>query len=99
MAQLLYVDLTRETMRDVRSLRAGIKIYRGTGVDAMIVSNLVNPIADPIREGNVIVFAPRLLTGTGFPTGTRYDVVTKAPLNNTLTSANSGGVVDSSAPK
>jgi aldehyde:ferredoxin oxidoreductase len=49
------------------------------GVDARMVSDLVNPTADPIGEGNVIVFAPGLLTGTGFPTGTKYDVVTRRP--------------------
>lgn len=52
----------------------------------------MDPSTDPFSPENVVVIASGPLTGTGVPLGSRYEVITKSPLNGTLTSANSGGV-------
>ena len=87
------VDLTdgkvtiQETPADLKKNYLG-----GRGFGARIVTDRIDPTIDPLSPGNVIVFAAGPLTGTGIPLGSRYEVTTKAPLNDTLTSANSGGV-------
>ena len=47
--------------------------------------------ADPLSPENLLIFANGPLTGTNSPTGGRYMVITKQPLNNMIGSANSGG--------
>jgi aldehyde:ferredoxin oxidoreductase len=46
---------------------------------------------DAFGEENKIFFVTGPLTGTAAPTGGRYMVVTKSPLNNVIASSNSGG--------
>ncbi len=47
---------------------------------------------DPLSEKNKLIFISGPLTGSSSPTAGRYMVVTKAPLNGLIGSANSGGV-------
>jgi aldehyde:ferredoxin oxidoreductase len=67
------------------------KYLGGRGFGVRIISDLVNPVIDPLSDQNVVVFAAGALTGTRMPMGSRYDVVTRSPLTGTLSSANSGG--------
>lgn len=46
---------------------------------------------DPLSEDNKLVFINGPLTGSQSPTAGRYMIVTKAPLNGLIASANSGG--------
>lgn len=91
--KMVFVDLTKgkvmvqPTPDDLKRLYLG-----GRGFGARIVSDRIDPKIDALSPENVIVFAAGPLTGTGIPLGSRYEVTTKAPLNDTLTSANSGGV-------
>lgn len=52
----------------------------------------VDAKVDPLSAENKLIFAPGPFTGTYAPSAGRYDVVTKAPLNNTLAASNSGGM-------
>lgn len=61
------------------------------GYAAKIIFDEVNPKADPLGSENKLIFAAGPLTLTPSPTGARYDVVTKSPLNNTIAASNSGG--------
>jgi len=61
------------------------------GYAAKIIFDEVNPKADPLGPENKLIFATGPLTLTPSPTGARYDVVTKSPLNNTIAASNSGG--------
>jgi aldehyde:ferredoxin oxidoreductase len=61
------------------------------GYAAKIIFDEVNPKADPLSPENKLIFATGPLTLTPSPTGARYDVVTKSPLNNTIAASNSGG--------
>jgi aldehyde:ferredoxin oxidoreductase len=91
--KMAFVDLTsgkvtiQPTPSDLKKNYLG-----GRGFGARIVSDRIDPKIDPLSPKNVIVFAAGPLTGTGIPLGSRYEVTTKSPLNDTLLSANSGGV-------
>jgi aldehyde:ferredoxin oxidoreductase len=91
--KMAFVDLTggrvtiQPTPPDLKKNYLG-----GRGFGARIVSDRIDPKIDALSPKNVIVFAAGPLTGTGIPLGSRYEVTTKAPLNDTLLSANSGGV-------
>ena len=64
----------------------------GRGFGIRLLTDMVDPSADPLGEKNVLVFAAGPLTGTGIPLGSRYEVSTISPLSGTAMSANSGGV-------
>lgn len=90
--RLLDVDLTARTCVPVPypdDLKTEYLGGRGLGV--RILSDEIDASTDPLGPENILVFATGPLTGTGVPLGSRFDVVTRSPLNGTLTSANSGG--------
>jgi len=91
--KMAFVDLTKGLVT-IQQTPADLKrdYLGGRGFGARIVTDRVNPKTDALSPENVIVFAAGVLTGTGIPLGARYEVTTKAPLNDTLSSANSGGV-------
>ena len=61
------------------------------GYAAKIIFDEVDPKADPLGPDNKLIFATGPLTLTPAPTGGRFNVVTKSPLNNTIAASNSGG--------
>ncbi|WP_067048995.1 aldehyde ferredoxin oxidoreductase family protein [Methanofollis ethanolicus] len=90
--RLLEVDLTAGTCTPVPypdDLKRDYLGGRGLGVH--ILSDGIDASTGPLGPENILVFATGPLTGTGVPLGSRFDVVTRSPLNGTLTSANSGG--------
>jgi aldehyde:ferredoxin oxidoreductase len=90
---ILYVNLTEESIREKPYPDTWKRKYLGgRGLGVAIISEMVDPVCDPLGGENVLVFATGPLTGSGIPLGSRYDVITKSPLTGTLTSANSGGV-------
>ncbi len=62
---------------------------RGLG-SAMLWQELPAKI-DPLSPQNMLIFVTGPLNGTGAALSSRYEVVTKSPLTNTILSANSGG--------
>lgn len=90
---ILRVDLTRGTAKLEVTDRKLVRDYIGArGLGAKIIFDEVDASADPLGPDNKIVFAPGPLTGTFAPSGGRYNVITKSPLNNTIAASNSGGV-------
>jgi len=68
------------------------KDYLGArGLGTKYFCNEVDPKVDPLSPENKLIFAPGPLTGTYAPSGGRYNVVTKGPLNGTIAASNSGG--------
>lgn len=67
------------------------KFLGGRGLGVKIISDEVDPRADPLSEENKIVFAVGPLTKTPAPTSGRYAVVSKSPLTGTIADSNSGG--------
>lgn len=90
--KMALIDLSKgavtiqETPADLKKNYLG-----GRGFGARIITDRIDPNIDALSPENVIVFAAGSLTGTGIPLGNRYEVTTKSPLNDTLTSTNSGG--------
>jgi len=91
--KIAYANLTDGTI-EVKPFPDELKrqYLGGRGVGARLVTDMVDPKADPLSAANVLVLATGPLTGTGVPAGSRYEVTTKSPLNGTLASANSGGM-------
>ncbi len=90
--KIAYVDLTKGTI-DIQETPTDLKrdYLGGRGFGTKIISDRMDPLVDPLSPENIFVFASGPTTGTGIPLGSRYEVSTKSPLNDTLMSANSGG--------
>ncbi|TAJ44955.1 aldehyde ferredoxin oxidoreductase family protein [Methanofollis fontis] len=90
--RLLYVDLTGETVRpgpypdDLKRDYLG-----GRGLGVRLLSEMIDASTEPLGPENVLIVASGPLSGSGVPLGSRFDVITRSPLNGTITSANSGG--------
>ena len=89
---VLRVDLTKGAVTREATHIALAHTYLGArGFGGQIIRDEVAPDTDPLSPANKIVFAPGPLTGTFAPSAGRYEVVTKAPLNNVIAASNSGG--------
>ena len=90
--KILHVDLARERAEERPFPEEWRRAYiGGRGLGVRILMDMIDPGIDPLSPENVLVFATGPVAGSGFPMGSRYDVVTKSPLTGTATSANSGG--------
>jgi len=63
----------------------------GRGLASKILYDELPAGVDPLSPENKLIFSSGPLTGTTAPTGGRYMVVTKGPLNGAIASSNSGG--------
>jgi len=63
----------------------------GRGLGSAILWNELPPQTDPLSPENMLILATGPLNGTGAALSSRYEMVTKSPLTNTILSANSGG--------
>ena len=90
--KLLRVNLSTSQV-STEPLDPGLaKDYLGArGLGTKYFCNEVDPRVDPLSPENKLIFAPGPLTGTYAPSGGRYNVVTKGPLNGTIAASNSGG--------
>jgi aldehyde:ferredoxin oxidoreductase len=68
------------------------KTYIGArGLGSRYLFDEIDPRIDPLSPENKLIFVAGPLTGTYAPSGGRYNVVTKGPLNGTIAASNSGG--------
>ena len=89
---VLRVDLTKGAVtREATDIALAHTYLGARGFGGQIIRDEVAPDTDPLSPANKIVFAPGPLTGTFAPSAGRYEVVTKAPLNNVIAASNSGG--------
>ncbi len=63
----------------------------GKGLGARILYDIVPAGVDPLEPDNALVFTPGVLTGSGAPCSSRYNVSTKNLLTGGIASANCGG--------
>lgn len=63
----------------------------GRGVGSKLLYDEVDAGVDPLSAENKLIFMTGPLTGTGAPCSSRYMVITKSPLTDTIGSSNSGG--------
>lgn len=90
--RVLRINLTSGEIRK-ESLPPEIttKFIGGRGLGTYLLQREVSPTAEPLSPENKVYVAAGPLTGTSAPAGSRYMVVTKAPLNGGVASSNSGG--------
>ena len=92
MGKILRVDLSTGKIGEEPLNEQIAKDFIGArGYAVKLFSDEVNPKIDPLGPENKLIFATGPLTLTSSPAGSRYDVVTKSPLNNTIAGSNSGG--------
>ena len=88
----LRVDLTKGTVtREATDIGLAHTYLGARGMGGKIILDEVAPETDALSPANKIVFSPGPLTGTFAPSAGRFEVVTKAPLNNVIAGSNSGG--------
>lgn len=92
MGKLLRVNLTDGTLTEEALDAETARDYiGGTGYATRLVYNEVPPQADPLGPDSKLVFMTGPLTGTTFPTASRYQVCTKSPLTGIWVDASSSG--------
>lgn len=90
--KVLRVNLTKgEVYKEPLPRDLARNFIGGRGLGGKMLSSEIPAKIDPLEEQNKIFFITGPLTGTTAPTGGRYMVVTKSPLNNVIASSNSGG--------
>jgi len=91
--KMLRVNLTDRTIKTENlDEKLAKKFLGGRGLGTKILYDEGVATVEPLSPENKLIFINGPLTGANVPTGGRYMVVTKAPLNNMIASSNSGGV-------
>ncbi|MBU1036337.1 aldehyde ferredoxin oxidoreductase family protein [bacterium] len=92
MGKILRVNLTTgKTSEEPLNEEIARKFIGARGYGAKIIFDEVSHNTDPLGSENKLIFATGPLTLTTTPTGGRYNVVTKSPLNGVIAASNSGG--------
>lgn len=91
--KMLRINLTDRTIKtEDLDEKLAKKFLGGRGLGTKILYDEGVATVEPLSPENKLIFINGPLTGANVPTGGRYMVVTKAPLNNMIASSNSGGV-------
>ncbi len=90
--QILRVDLSQGTI-NTESLEGNLArdYVGGRGLGSAILWRELQPQTDSFSPKNKLILATGPLNGTGAALSSRYELVTKSPLTNTILSTNSGG--------
>lgn len=67
------------------------KFVGARGLGVKILSDEIDPKIDALSPQNKVIIAAGPMSGSQFPTGGRYMVITKSPLTDGIAYANSGG--------
>ncbi len=90
--KILHVDLTKS---QIGAERPPEEFYRllvgGRAVVAYLLLRDLEPHTEPFSPDNLLVFAPGIMQGTGFPGAGRHGVGGKSPLTGALGSSEAGG--------
>jgi aldehyde:ferredoxin oxidoreductase len=90
--KVLRVDLTTgEVTTEVLEDKLAREFGGGRGLGSAILWDELPPRTEALSPENKLILATGPLNGTGAALSSRYEVVTKSPLTNTILSANSGG--------
>ena len=91
--KILRINLTEGTCKsEDLDMAMAKKFIGGRGLGSKILFDELDHMVDPLSPDNKVIIANGPLTGVAVPTGCRYMVITKSPLNNYITSSNSGGI-------
>ncbi len=90
--KILFVDLTTGKIEEnLLSEEFYRSFLGGYGLGVRILYERMKANTDPLGPDNIIGFAPGILTATGAPMSSRYEVFAKSPLTNAWAQGNSGG--------
>lgn len=90
--KLLRINLTSGEIKvEELDLELAKKFIGGRGLGTKILMDEGIATVDPLSEQNKLIYITGPMTGAAVPTGGRYMVVTKSPLNSMIASSNSGG--------
>jgi aldehyde:ferredoxin oxidoreductase len=92
MGKILRVNLSQQKVKE-ESLDPHIarQYLGGVGIATKILYDEVPKGTDPLSEKNKIIFFSGVLTGTGYPGGSRFQVVTKSPLTGIWLGSSAAG--------
>ena len=86
------VDLTEGTVKDLTVSDAVRRAYYGgRGLNMHYLLGMLEPKADPLGPGNVLIFGTGFLTGILAPNSGRFNVSAKSPESQMVGDANRGG--------
>jgi len=92
MGKILRVNLSNQVSSEETIDPQIIKQYLGgVGIATKILYDEVPRNTDPFSADNKLIFAPGVLTGTGYPGGSRFNVVTKSPLTGIWLGSSAAG--------
>ncbi len=92
LGKVLRVNLTTGGINtEELSAKLSKEFIGGRGLGGKMLADEIPVGIDPLSAENKLFFVTGPLTGTTAPTGGRYMVVTKSPLNDVIASSNSGG--------
>ncbi len=90
--KVLRVDLSAGTCQgEPLNMDWADKYLGQRGLGTKYLAEGMDPRADPLSPGNLLIFATGPLTGTAASTGGRYSVITKGALTDAVACSNSGG--------
>jgi len=89
---ILRINLTTQQIgREPLDRRLCEDYVGGRGLTSYLLYREMDPAVDPFSPENKLMFGAGPLTGTGAVAASRYVVVSKSPLTNTIACSNSGG--------
>ncbi len=90
--KILRINLTEQQIT-VEPLDRGLAeaFVGGRGLTSRLLYGEIDPAIDALGPENKLMFGTGPLTGTGAPAASRYVVVCKSPLTDTIACSNSGG--------
>ena len=92
MGKVLRVNLTNgKISKEDLSPEVAKNFIGGRGMGIKYLYDEIDPKVDALSPENKLLMVTGPLTGTAAPSGSRYMVVTKAPLTGAIANSNSGG--------
>ncbi|HPF44077.1 MAG TPA: aldehyde ferredoxin oxidoreductase family protein [Syntrophomonadaceae bacterium] len=89
----LEIDLTTEAIRTYSISEADYDMFiSGKALAAKILYDELPPFTPPLSPENIIVINTGILTGSGAPSSSRFNISTKSPLTGAIASSNCGGI-------
>ena len=90
--RMLVVDLSKGTTREEAIEPSVVSSYLGgKGLGIYLLDKMSEKGADPLSEGNPLLFLTGPFTGTPFPTSGRFTIVTRSPHTGIFVDSHIGG--------
>ena len=92
MGKILRINLSKKAVSEETLDPQVVRQYLGgVGIATKILYDEVPKNTNPLSAGNKLIFAPGVFTGTGYPGGSRFNVVTKSPLTGIWLGSSAAG--------